>query len=73
MLIKIYGTEGCHFCKMAVELAKSMMKDYEYIDAAEDMNEFSKLFPSARTVPQITVDGEHIGGYSDLVKVLENT
>lgn len=73
MLIKIYGTEGCHFCKMAVELAKSMMKDYEYIDAAENMNEFSKLFPSARTVPQITVDGKHIGGYSDLVKVLENT
>lgn len=71
-MIKIYGTEGCHFCKMAVELANSMEKEYEYIDAAEDMTEFSKLFPSARTVPQILVDGEHIGGYSDLVKVLEN-
>jgi glutaredoxin len=70
-MIKIYGTEGCHFCKMAVDLAESMEKEYEYIDAAENMNEFSNLFPSARTVPQILVNDEHIGGYGDLVKVLE--
>lgn len=70
-MIKIYGTEGCHFCKMAVELAKEMMLDYEYIDASEDMNEFSKLFPNARTVPQILVNDDWIGGYSDFREVVE--
>tara|TARA_B100001057_G_scaffold500383_1_gene615137 strand:+ start:10018 stop:10173 length:156 start_codon:yes stop_codon:yes gene_type:complete len=28
--------------------------------------DFFKLFPDARTFPQITMDGEYIGGFTEL-------
>jgi glutaredoxin len=36
------------------------------------MIEFSRLFPSAKTVPQILVNGEWVGGYSDFEEVMEH-
>ena len=72
MKIEVYGMEGCHFCTMAVQLAESMMKDVTYIDASQDLQQFNKLFPNSRTVPQILVDGEWVGGYSDFEEVMES-
>ena len=40
-----------------------MGQDYQAGDVRE-------LFPTARTFPQIIVDGEKIGGYSELEKLL---
>lgn len=71
MKVKIYGTEGCRFCALAKELAEKLELDFEYIDAGLDMQTFSKLFPSARTVPQIMIDDTHIGGYKDFEEVME--
>ena len=33
---------------------------------------FMKEFPTARTFPQIILNGERIGGYSSLVEMLTN-
>jgi len=71
MKVKIYGTEDCRFCVAAKTLAEKLELDFEYIDAASDMQGFSKLFPSARTVPQIMIDDTHIGGYRDFEEVME--
>ena len=71
-MIVIYGQPGCSFCTKAVELCRSRKALYEYKDISSDVNRttFKQLFPGAKTVPQIIMDGFHIGGYSDLVREL---
>ncbi|REK62022.1 MAG: glutaredoxin [Bacteroidetes bacterium] len=72
MQVEIYGMDGCGFCEKAVDLAEELCLDYTYIDANKSMIEFSRLFPSAKTVPQILVNGEWVGGYSDFEEVMEH-
>ena len=72
MQVEIYGMDGCGFCEKAVDLAEELCLDYTYIDANTAMIEFSRLFPGAKTVPQILVDGDWVGGYSDFEEVMEH-
>jgi glutaredoxin len=72
MNVEIYGADGCGFCEKAVDLAEELCLDYTYIDANTAMIEFSRLFPGAKTVPQILVNGEWVGGYSDFEEVMES-
>ena len=72
MQVEIYGMDGCGFCEKAVDLAEELSLDYTYIDANVAMIEFSRLFPGAKTVPQILVNGEWVGGYSDFEEVMES-
>ena len=72
MNVEIYGADGCGFCEKAVDLAEELCLDYTYIDAYTAMIEFSRLFPGAKTVPQILVNGEWVGGYSDFEEVMES-
>jgi glutaredoxin 1 len=75
MKIVIYGKDSCSYCKRAVELAKQLKSqghgDYEYIDIVEagiDAAALGELVGKpVRTVPQIFVEGEPIGGYTELV------
>lgn len=74
MKVVIYGKEGCVYCDMALNLAE---KNGAYItvkklDRNYTVEEFTSKFPFAHTVPQIEVDGEHIGGYQDLKDYLGN-
>ena len=73
MLYEIYGTANCTFCDKAKQLLMQHDKAYTFIDVAEDEDitaAFFKRFPGVRTVPQIVVEDEHIGGYHDLEKRL---
>jgi glutaredoxin 3 len=74
MEIKIYGTQDCHFCYKARELAANHGAEVEYFDigGGTTLVEFGNLFPNCRTVPQIIVDGIHIGGYNSLKYFFEN-
>ena len=72
-MYEIYGTTNCTFCDKAKQLLMQHDKDYTFIDVAEDEDitaAFFKRFPGVRTVPQIVVEDEHIGGYHDLEKRL---
>ena len=72
-MYEIYGTTNCTFCDKAKQLLTQHDKPYTFIDVAEDEDitaAFFKRFPGVRTVPQIVVDDEHIGGYYDLEKRL---
>ena len=63
----IYGKEKCIWCEKALTLASNMHYDVTY-KKLEDVNirdEFIKIFPDVRTVPQILVDGSHVGGYQE--------
>jgi len=72
MQVEIYGADGCGFCEKAVDLAEELCLNYIYIDVNRSNLEFSKLFPGAKTVPQIMVDNEWIGGYKDFEEVMES-
>jgi glutaredoxin 1 len=67
----IYGRENCNWCMSAKKLLEDHGKEYRYIDINEDV--LSKAFlvdQGFKTVPQIWLDKDHIGGYSELHSVI---
>lgn len=66
--IKIYSTPICPYCVRAKELLKKKGQSWVEIDVSDDA-EREKMIALAggrRTVPQIFINGQHIGGYDDL-------
>lgn len=67
-MVTIYGTPFCNYCQLAKDLCDEENIDYLYIDmfenetAVEDVTAYIGPF---KTVPQIFVDGEYIGGYTE--------
>ena len=72
MKVVIYSKPGCVYCDKAKQLAISKDCEVEYLMMGEDFGakEMFDLFPNARTFPQIIVDGEKIGGYTELEKLI---
>lgn len=70
--IVIYSKDSCPFCEMAISLASSTDKEVTVLklDVDYTVEDFQAKFPYAKSVPQIIVDEEHIGGYQDLLKNL---
>jgi len=68
MEVIIYSKENCPNCVKA----KALMDKYSptIFKMGEDISRdaFFEKFPNAKTVPQIEIDGEHIGGYKELVE-----
>ena len=67
-MIEIYGKDNCAYCNMAKQLCESKGLDFVYksLDVDYKQEEFFEKFPTARTFPQITMDGEAIGGFNEL-------
>lgn len=74
-MIKIYGTSSCPFCIKAKKLCEIRGLAYSYYEVGKELTreELLEQFPGARTVPQIIVNGTKIGGYTELVKYIEET
>ena len=72
--IKVYSTSWCGPCKMAKRLLDEKGLDYTEIDIEEKGWSREDLFKKTggRTVPQIVIEGEPIGGYDDL-KMLDES
>lgn len=67
----VYGKQGCYYCTLAEQLLGQFNKEFQYIDIEEDMDALDLIVSNGfKTVPQIYLDGEHIGGYEDLKKQL---
>jgi glutaredoxin 3 len=64
MIIEIFGKDNCPFCDMAVAKAESTFT-YKKLDRDFSREELFEQFPTARTFPQITIDGESIGGWQE--------
>jgi glutaredoxin 3 len=71
MKIEIYSKPACPFCDKAVFLAQQVIQEsthtYEkyMLDVDFTREELFEKFPTARTFPQIVVDGKSIGGYTE--------
>lgn len=67
--VEIYTTPFCPFCTRAKALLDRKNADYEEIDLSRQQGrraEMQKRAHGGRTVPQIFIDGEHIGGCDEL-------
>lgn len=79
----IIGTTTCPYCVNAKRLADEQGIEYEYLTIVKDVSEiggtnismdeaFNLVGKPFRTVPQILVDGEHVGGFDDFNKFINN-
>tara|TARA_Y100000813_G_C23933558_1_gene244588 strand:+ start:45 stop:278 length:234 start_codon:yes stop_codon:yes gene_type:complete len=68
--VEIYSKNNCAYCDMAMKFFDSKKIPYQVYkaDNAIVFNEMLERNPNARTVPQIFIDDELIGGYTDLVE-----
>lgn len=66
--IELFSGPGCTYCEASKELLGAEGLPFaEYdVSQAEHLAEFTKRLPRVRSIPQIFVDGEHIGSYQDL-------
>ena len=67
--VVIYSTTYCPYCDKAKQLFKSLGQIYQEINIQEDMDEMKKMIQLSgglRTVPQIFIDGTHMGGSDDV-------
>ena len=66
--VVVYTKENCPYCRMAKELLSSRQVAYEEvrIDLDEDRKEEMIRLSNRRTVPQIFINDQSIGGYDDI-------
>ncbi len=70
MKARVYGMDWCGYCARAKKLLTSNGIEFEEFGVDEDVSfeEVSELVgKQVATVPQIFLDDEYIGGYSELV------
>ena len=67
-MIEIYGKLQCPYCDKAKHLCEREGLEYTYkqLDADFKREDFFEMFPTARTFPQIKINGNSIGGYAEL-------
>ena len=74
MKATVWSKDQCPFCDQAKNLLK--MKGIEFeekrIGHGYTKEQLLEAVPTARTVPQIFIDGELIGGFTELKKFFES-
>ena len=68
MIAIIYTKAGCGHCTAAKNLMtnKGILYTEMYLDNQESIQKFITEHPEKRSMPQIWIDDEHIGGYEQL-------
>jgi len=72
--VEIYTGPLCAFCDRAKALLNKKRVSFKEINLASDPNKMDEMIKKTngmRTIPQIFVDGQHIGG-NDKLQALEN-
>lgn len=74
-MIEIYGKPQCPFCDKAKSLCETRKFKYVYKQLGVDFDreQIMEMFPTARTFPQIVVNGQNVGGHDQFVKYIEDT
>ena len=66
MKIEIYSKHNCVFCDKAKSRLKKHNPKILMLDEDFNREDFFSKFPNARTFPQIIINEEQVGGYSEL-------
>lgn len=67
--IEIYTSRACPYCMRAKSLLSKKGVGYEELKVDENpglIEDAVRRSKGRQTVPQIFIDGEHVGGYDDL-------
>ena len=74
-MIIIWSKDNCPWCNKAITLFDSYKLKYEVrkIGDGWTRDQLLESVPSAKTVPQIIINGRVIGGYTDLVTYIDQT
>ena len=66
--IEVFSGPECNYCKRAKVLLDEMRIDYieRDISIENHRTELIQRLPRTRSIPQIFVDDQHIGGFEDL-------
>ena len=70
--VTVYSTASCPICDRAKAMLSKWEIDFDEVRIDGDnaaMQEFVEVTKGARTVPQIVIDGEVIGGFSELTEL----
>ena len=68
--IEVYSTAVCPYCVAAKNLLKSKGLEWSEVRVDTDPAQRDAMLARSggrRTVPQIFIDGTHVGGYDDMV------
>lgn len=67
-MFTVYTKDNCSYCEMAKNLLEQKGLPFEAIKLGEGISrdELLAKIPTARTMPQIMLDGVVIGGYTEL-------
>ena len=70
----MYTQDMCGYCDAAKEEFKSRGWKYTSYDIkhADNYINLKEQLPNVKTVPQIWIENEHIGGYDELMEWLNN-
>lgn len=68
----VWSKDQCPFCVQAKSLLESHGIEYEERNVSQDWTreQLFEAVPTARTLPQIFLDGEYVGGFTELRKKL---
>ncbi len=69
----VYSTTYCGYCRRAEDLLEREGIAFETVDVTNDLRARAELVERAngrRTVPVIFIDGEPIGGYQELARLV---
>jgi glutaredoxin 3 len=64
----IWSKDACPFCVQAKKLLETRGIEFEERNISQDWTreQLLEAVPDARTLPQIFLDDQHIGGFTDL-------
>jgi len=68
----VYSTGTCPICDKAKNLLTKWRISYDEFRIDQDKNALKEMLTvsnGARTVPQITIDGKWVGGFSELTEL----
>ena len=71
----VWSKPSCPWCDRAKTLLTSEDLEYKEFDLSDDKLRaefYSKIGNDVKTVPQIFIDNERVGGYQDLVRWFSN-
>ena len=72
-MIEVFSSKNCVYCEAAKTLLAEQRLAFQELNIAEDaanLAELRRCLPRAKSIPQIFVDGDHIGGLEDLQRYL---
>jgi len=70
----VWSKDQCAFCEQAKGLLESRGIEYEVRNISHDWTreQLLEAVPTARSVPQIFLDEEYVGGFTELRKKLND-